>query len=173
METPGPLLGSTLGRQVDEMQASLNLIGLKQKPSDGIDQLTSALLSNADESVLSLMARGNADNFALGQLTDNDRLSLRAMLAQMDAMSSRIRQVLGDTKHVSSMPTPDPTAATPPPSLPLVDTRPSKCAADTGVMSSSPIAPKKEEDAVSTMATLPEPTPPLTIENGEGSMDLD
>ncbi|TQV94585.1 Zinc finger domain-containing protein, PHD-finger [Cordyceps javanica] len=171
-ENTGPLLGSMLGRQVDEMQASLNLIGLKQSPSDGIDQLTSALLSSADENVLSLMARGNADNIALGQLTNGDKLSLRAMLAQMDAMSSRIREVLGDTKpsqqHVSSMPTPDPTAATPPPSLPPP--------ADDAVPSSSPIAPKKEEDTAAIMAslaTLSEPTPPLTIENADGSMDLD
>ncbi len=167
-ESPGPLLGSTLGRQVDEMQASLNLIGLKQKPSDGIDQLTSALLSNADENVLRLMARGNADNIALGQLADNDKLSLRAMLAQMDAMTSRIRQVLGDDKPptqqcVSSMPTPDPTAMTPPPAD---DSR--------GVLRSSPIVPKKEEDtapAMTTMAALREPTPPLTIDGS--TMDLD
>lgn len=39
-----PLLGSSLGRQVDEMQASLNLIGLKRKRSEGLDVLTSALL---------------------------------------------------------------------------------------------------------------------------------
>lgn len=172
-ESPGPLLGSTLGRQVDEMQASLNLIGLKQRRSDGIDQLTSALLSNADENVLSLMARGNADNIALGQLTDSDKQSLRAMLAQMDAMSSRIRQVLGDSKphHVSSMPTPDPTAATPPPSL-MGDTMTLQHAA----VASSPVAPKKEEDlvaATTTMATLTEPTPPLTIDTVDGTMDLD
>lgn len=168
---PGPLLGSTLGRTVDEMQASLNLIGLRQRPSDGIDQLTSALLSSADENVLHLMARGNADNFALGQLTDSDKLSLRAMLAQMDAMSSRIRQVLGDTKptpqHISSMPTPDPTAAATPPA-PSADHHHA-----IAPRSSSPIAPKEEEDtatAMTTMAMLSEPTPPLTV---EGNMDLD
>ncbi|KAJ6785833.1 hypothetical protein PWT90_10241 [Aphanocladium album] len=170
-ESPGPLLGSTLGRQVDEMQASLNLIGLKQRPSDGIDQLTSALLSSADANVLNLMARGNADNIALGQLTEGDRQSLRAMLAQMDAMSSRIRQVLGESKHaVSSMPTPDPTAATPPPSLPAEDSIVTAALQ----RASSPIAPKKEEDAtITSMAALTEPTPPLTIENAEGTMDLD
>ncbi|KAJ4158275.1 uncharacterized protein LMH87_008808 [Akanthomyces muscarius] len=156
-ESPGPLLGSTLGRQ-----------------SDGIDQLTSALLSNADENVLSLMARGNADNIALGQLADSDKLSLRAMLAQMDAMSNRIRQVLGDSKpqHVSSMPTPDPTAATPPPSF----TGDTMALQHEAVPSSSPIAPKKEEDmaaATTTMATLTEPTPPLTIDTVDGTMDLD
>ncbi|KAM3454477.1 hypothetical protein MY3296_002934 [Beauveria thailandica] len=166
----GPLLGSTLGRTVDEMQASLNLIGLRQRPSDGIDQLTSALLSSADENMLHLMARGNADNFALGQLTDSDKLSLRAMLAQMDAMSSRIRQVLGDTKpppqqHISSMPTPDHTAAATPPAPPPDHNH------AMAPRSSSPIAPKEEEDtAMTTMAMLSEPTPPLTV---EGNMDLD
>ncbi|OAA74133.1 Zinc finger domain-containing protein, PHD-finger [Cordyceps fumosorosea ARSEF 2679] len=180
----GPLLGSAMGRRVDEMQASLNLIGLRQErpPSDGVGQLTSALLSAADDNMLNLMARGSADNMALAlggsggrgtqQLTDGDRLGLRAMLAQMDAMSSRIREVLGgdpDVKpqqqHVSSMPTPDPTAATTPPPRHLDD--------DDVVPSSSPIAPKKEEDSVANMAALSEPTPPLTIENADGVMDLD
>jgi len=39
-----PLPGSALERKVEEMQVSLNLIGLQQKRSDGINQLTSALL---------------------------------------------------------------------------------------------------------------------------------
>ena len=39
-----PLFGSELGRKVDEMQVSLNLMGLKRKRSEGIDMLTSALL---------------------------------------------------------------------------------------------------------------------------------
>lgn len=186
----GPLLGSTLGRPVDELQASLNLIGLKQRPAaDGIEQLTSAMLASADANVLRLMARGSADSIARGgPLTDGDRLSLRAMLAQMDAMSSRIREVLGDatssssdcrsdSKHaVSSMPTPDPTAAaaTPPPSLPAVDGSQQTGEPHVAVGSSSPIAPKKEEDTTTaSMATLTEPTPPLTIETAEGTMDLD
>lgn len=39
-----PFLGSSYDRKVEEIQASLNLIGLKQKPSDDVDKLTSALL---------------------------------------------------------------------------------------------------------------------------------
>ncbi|KAJ2968599.1 hypothetical protein NQ176_g9100 [Zarea fungicola] len=180
-----PLLGSTLGRTVDEMQASLNLIALKRKQSDNIDQLTTALLSQADENVLHLMARGNADNITQGQLTPNDELSLRATLAQMEAMSSYIRQLLGDEekhtiggnnmKHVSSMPTPDPTAATPPPPSPSLPLPAEAAKTVAQALSSSPtIEPKQEEiSGMMAMASLPEPTPPLTIDGADGLMDLD
>lgn len=40
----GLLLGSAYDRKVNEMQASLNLLGLKQSRSENIDQLTAALL---------------------------------------------------------------------------------------------------------------------------------
>lgn len=184
-EEQRPLLGSTLGRTVDEMQASLNLIALKRKQSDNIEQLTTALLSQADENVLHLMARGNADNITQGQLTPNDELSLRATLAQMEAMSSYIRQLLGDEekhtingnnmKHVSSMPTPDPTAATPPPPSPSLPLAADSAKTIVQALSSSPtIEPKQEEmSGMMTMASLPEPTPPLTIDGADGSMDLD
>lgn len=48
------------------------------------------------------MARGNAVNFASGELEKNDQQSLRAMLAHMEAMSSQIKSLLapGD-KYVS------------------------------------------------------------------------
>jgi hypothetical protein len=43
-ESGGVLAGSAYDRKVNEMQASLNLLGLKQNRSENIDQLTAALL---------------------------------------------------------------------------------------------------------------------------------
>lgn len=167
-----PLPGSALERKVEEMQVSLNLIGLRQKRSEGIDQLTSALLvstspgtpfrgscmltdstqSAADQSVLSLMAKGNADNIASGQLTRDDKQSLRATLAQMEAMSARIREVLGDDK-----PSPETPAMT--------------ADAHTPVSESSDINEPSEK--LESIAPVTEPTPPSTVDHAEGSMDLD
>ncbi|PTB67427.1 hypothetical protein BBK36DRAFT_1196583 [Trichoderma citrinoviride] len=149
-----PLVGSAYDRKVNEMQASLTLLGLKQSRSENIDQLTAALLSGADDNVLALMAKGDADNIASGHLVQNDRKSLRAMLAQMDAMGERIRHLLGDEAP--------PTASVPK-------------AADTG---SPPITdtsgvdtflPEKTEPS----APVTEPTPPSTVDHGEGTMELD
>lgn len=171
-----PLLGSELGREVDEMQVSLNLVGLKRKRSEDIDQLTSALLSSADENVVALMARSSADNLAAGNLTDDDKVGLRAMLAQMDAMGSRIRQMLGDkpqspstnthththtNTNTNTTPTPIPGAATPP-----AEAEPSTI---------SPERRKKrnndtEQDPNALLVT--EPTPPSTVDH-EGAMELD
>lgn len=49
--------------------------------------------------MLSIMALGSAGNFASGDLNVNDKQSLRAMLAQMEAMSNRIRGLLGTGPH--------------------------------------------------------------------------
>lgn len=43
-DSSGVLAGSAYDRKVNEMQASLNLLGLKQSRSENIDQLTAALL---------------------------------------------------------------------------------------------------------------------------------
>lgn len=43
-DSGGVLAGSAYDRKVNEMQASLNLLGLKQSRSENIDQLTAALL---------------------------------------------------------------------------------------------------------------------------------
>lgn len=173
-----PLLGSALDRRVDEMQLSLNMMGLRRHPSDGVDQLTSALLvcarpasfltncfvltlvnpppqSVADDNMLSLMARGNADSIASGQLTAGDRLGLRAVLAQMDAMSSRIRQVLAED------------TSTPPP-------QPIKAEVSSPVTKeSTPGFDDPRADKVDLSVLVTEPTPPSTVDHGEGAMDLD
>ncbi|GJC80673.1 hypothetical protein ColLi_03511 [Colletotrichum liriopes] len=79
-----------------EQQTVLNLVELaSSQPTTKLDDLTQALLSNADPAMLSLMARGSAENFASGEVNAADKQSLRAMLAQMDAMSARIRSLLG------------------------------------------------------------------------------
>ncbi|PHH82443.1 hypothetical protein CDD82_5941 [Ophiocordyceps australis] len=150
-----PLRGSALQRTVDEAQVSLTLASLRQSPSDKIDLLLSALVSAADPAVLALMAKGSAHNMALGQLTDTDRQSLRAMLAQMDAMSSRIRHVLGDDK---------------PPTAPL-GTLETNARTPVSEPPSGIEAPEKLDAMDDHLA---EPTPPSTVDHAdEGSMDLD
>lgn len=100
------------------------------------------------------MAKGNADNIASGELTATDRLGLRAMLAQMDAMSTRIRQVLAED---SSTPAPQPIKAEA--SSPVTEST-------TGL--NDPRAEKLDPSVPVT-----EPTPPSTVDHGEGTMDLD
>ncbi|PHH67720.1 hypothetical protein CDD80_586 [Ophiocordyceps camponoti-rufipedis] len=108
-----PLVGSALERKMDEMQVSLNLIGLREKPTERIGQLTSALLSAADDNVLALMAKANADNLAAARLGPSDRQGLRALLAQTDAMAARIRSLLDapppTTKPDAAAPVAEPT----------------------------------------------------------------
>ncbi|KAG6257778.1 hypothetical protein E4U23_000020 [Claviceps purpurea] len=184
LESAGPLRGSALGRKVEEMQVSLSLLGLQQKRSDGIELLTSALLSAADQNVLTLMAQSNADNIALNKLTDADRLGLRAMLTQMDAMSSRIRQVLGGAQHGTNnneaiaidaasagkgrgKGPADMVAAPRTPALTEVKAE-----------GSSPVMEMPGVSGVcrANMDTPPlvtEPTPPSTVDHAEGPMDLD
>lgn len=157
-ESAGPLHGSALERKVEELQVSLNLIGLRQKRSDGIEHLTSALLAAADPSVLSLMAKSSADNIALNQLTDTDRLGLRAMLTQMEAMSTRIRQVLGEEETVAPR-TPAPKAIKAEMSSPVT------------VISNG--IGHLHHVKMDTPPLVTEPTPPSTVDHAEGPMDLD
>ncbi|OAA43092.1 Essential subunit of the histone deacetylase Rpd3S complex [Metarhizium rileyi] len=149
-----PLPGSALDRKVDEMQVSLSLIGLQQQRSDGVDHLMSALLTATDDSMLALMAKGNAENFVSGQLTPNDRLGLRAMLAQMDAMSTRIRQVLAvDSATCASQPI--------------------KAEASSPVTELTTGLNDPRADKLDASMPVTGPTPPSTVDHGEGTMDLD
>lgn len=104
--------------------------------------------------MLSLMAKGNADNIASGQLNNGDRLGLRAMLAQMDAMSTHIRQLL-----TSDNSTPAPQIIKAEASSPITEST-------TGL--NDPRAEKMDPSFPVT-----EPTPPSTVDHAEGSMDLD
>ncbi|KHN95091.1 Essential subunit of the histone deacetylase Rpd3S complex [Metarhizium album ARSEF 1941] len=153
-DSTSPLPGSALDRRLHEMQVSLNLISLQQHRSDAVDQLTAALLASADDNMLALMAKGNAANFASGRLTAADRLGLRAMLAQMDAMSARVRKVLaGDT-------------CTPAP-------QPIKAEASSPVTESTMGLNDPRAEKMDPCMPVTEPTPPSTVDHGEGTMDLD
>ncbi|KAG7127628.1 hypothetical protein HYQ46_010409 [Verticillium longisporum] len=85
----------TIGQvSITEHQAALNLAQLRESNSDGISQLTTALLDNADPAILSLIARGDATNLASGNLGQRDQQSLQAMLAECKAMEARIHAAL-------------------------------------------------------------------------------
>ncbi|WXC62425.1 hypothetical protein SNK03_008275 [Fusarium graminearum] len=147
-----PLAGSDLQRTVDEMQLALTLTSLKESKSDGVDHLVTALLDAADPSVLSLMTKTDASNVSTGHLTDNDKRSLRALLAQVDSVGSRIRQLLGEPDGVSA-------------ALLNEDVIPS-------ILSPQDSAIAEPLDKV-TALPVTEPTPPSTFDHTEGSMDLD
>lgn len=163
------------------MQVSLSLLGLQQKRSDGIELLTSALLSATDQNVLSLMAQSNADNIVLNKLTEADRLGLRAMLTQMDAMSSRIRQVLGgvqhgtnnneaiaiDTASVGEGRGKGPADIVAAPRTPALT--------EVKAEGSSPVVEMADVSRANTDTPplVTEPTPPSTVDHAEGPMDLD
>lgn len=152
-------------RNMEEMQASLILTSLKTAPTDGLEQLTSALLvssldglylsqtnatkASAEPNVISLIAQGDADNIARDHLADQDKVSLRALLAQLETMSGRIRAALGDEAPLAL---PETLRGQVPPS----STANSKGSVDK--MDSEPL--------------VTEPTPPSTIDH-EGVMDFD
>lgn len=98
------------------------------------------------------MAKGNADNMNFGTLTADDRQSLRATLAQMEAMSTRIREVLGDEKPLSGSPAAPAGARTP---------------------VSEPSGSHEPTEKLEALAPVTEPTPPSTVDHAEGSMDLE
>ncbi|KAF5026644.1 hypothetical protein F66182_1270 [Fusarium sp. NRRL 66182] len=146
-----PLAGSQLQRTVDEMQLALTLTSLKERRSDGVDQLVTALLDAADPSVLALMGKTDAGNIATGHLTDNDKLGLRALLSHMDAMGARIRQLLGEPA--------------------AIDHQDEHVMAN--ILSPQDSAIAEPLDKVTAPLPVTEPTPPSTIDHAEGSMELD
>ncbi|KAI8279064.1 hypothetical protein K4K60_005848 [Colletotrichum sp. SAR11_57] len=102
-QTSPPLDSRTLAEQ----QAVFNMVELAStRQNNKLDDLTQALLMSADADVLSIMARGSAENFANGDLNANDKQSLRAMLAHMEAMSDRIKSLLGGGLHGVAGPAP-------------------------------------------------------------------
>jgi hypothetical protein len=104
-----------------------------------------------DPTVLALMAKTNADNIQFGRLSEDDRLGLRAMMLQMDAMSARIRKTLGEDSQSAASALASPGA--------------------TSVAEVTPMSSPREK--LQTIHPVTEPTPPSTIEHGDGSMDLD
>lgn len=108
-------VGSSLlnKRSLEEQQAVYNLAALSGQGTSGVNTLVDTLLvcasssvasaitmtnisaqAQADPSVISLMASGNSDHLANGNLNHMDQQSLRAMLAQMEKMTSQIRSML-------------------------------------------------------------------------------
>jgi hypothetical protein len=115
---------------VQTIQAALNLIELSATKGEDIDTLVDALMvskeinlypwhvhadylsqTQADDSLISFMAKGNFANFQTGKLDEKDKISLRAMLAMVDTMGDKIRQLLqpGESEMDSTFP-PSPTS---------------------------------------------------------------
>lgn len=101
------------------------------------------------------MAKANAQNIASGHLTDEDKLGLRALLAQMDAISARVRQALGQDAPLAGV------AAAPLGQASALD-----------VLSPENSAIAELDDKVPA-PPVTEPTPPSTVDHAEGAMDLD
>jgi hypothetical protein len=159
-------------RNLEEMQTSLILTSLKNRPAEGVEQLTSALLvrhlamvlapldysweelthsqASAEPNVISLIAQGNADNISRSNLIGSDEISLRALLAQMETMSSSIRQLLGEK-------------ACSPAHVALLNREAASSFEDS---KSSTIKMDVEQ-------LVTEPTPPSTIDHVDAAMDYD
>lgn len=134
-------------RNVEEMQASLVLASLKQSPPSSLDQLVSALLASASPDAISLIARGDATNIARDTLASQDKVSLMALLGEVESMGGRIRELL--EKETEPQP-------------------------DTNI-EDHPAAAQNKTDSADKMDTEPlvtEPTPPSTIDH-EGAMDFE
>lgn len=102
------------------------------------------------------MAKTNAQNIASGHLTEEDKLGLRALLAQMEAMSARVRQALDQDAPSASV------AAAPLGQGSVLD-----------VLSPESSAIAELDDKVAAPPPVTEPTPPSTVDHAEGTMDLD
>ena len=170
-KSPAPTATTSLGeRNVEQMQTCLILASLKSAPTDGLEQLTAALLvsdprehrcfylvnalanttkASAEPNVISLIAQGDADNIARDQLATRDKVSLRALLAQMEAMSGKIRETLGEEAETTL---PSAFGGQGPPST-IADS-------------------KGTVDKMDPEPPVTEPTPPSTIDH-EGAMDFD
>lgn len=102
-------------RPIQEAQTALNLVALSGgNESSGLDMLTEALLTNADQPILDLMARGSADNLASGNISTLDAQSLRAMKAQLAALTEAVDarlQLAPDSEPAAPTGTASPKAA--------------------------------------------------------------
>jgi len=105
---------------LETQQAAYNLAQLSGKGTAGVSTLVDTLILKAEEPVISMIASANPEHIASGQLNEMDKQALRAILAQIEQMSSLIRQVLTPTTSTHETITPiamQEQAAPPVPSL--------------------------------------------------------
>lgn len=93
LDAPRPPISIDI-RTLDEQQAALNLAQLSGQGSSSVTTLVDTLVAEADPALVSIMARGNPANMAAGKLTKMDQQSLRAMLAYMEEVSGKVRDLL-------------------------------------------------------------------------------
>ncbi|KAI1742159.1 hypothetical protein F4680DRAFT_413082 [Xylaria scruposa] len=85
---------------LEEQHAALSLLQLADGQGVGAHQLTEAIMSQANPSVISLIARDGAQHIASDSLADADVATLEAVLAQADALKQRVSKILeGRTHH--------------------------------------------------------------------------
>ncbi|KAI6091144.1 hypothetical protein F4821DRAFT_255429 [Hypoxylon rubiginosum] len=96
---------------LEEQQAALNLAQLSQGSDDGLSQLYQAIISQASPAVISMMANGDSQRIASGDLGSAETTSLQAMLAQAEALTQGIRQALAGRSSSSSQNMTDATAS--------------------------------------------------------------
>ncbi|KAK3997278.1 hypothetical protein QBC44DRAFT_230120 [Cladorrhinum sp. PSN332] len=90
-------------RTLEEQMAARNLTQLSSAGSRNISTLIDTMIAQAEPSVIDLMARANASHFGnVDQLSNMDKQSLRAMLAQVKTMGAQICQLLDTPEAVSA-----------------------------------------------------------------------
>jgi hypothetical protein len=108
-------------RSLEEQQAALNLSQLSSHRDDGVATLIDAMIvgftassliqtlanysqSQADPTVIGMMARADPTHLEQQQLTQMDQQSLRAILARAESMTENIRQLLASTTPAQTNP---------------------------------------------------------------------
>ncbi|KAI0456165.1 hypothetical protein F5B21DRAFT_513509 [Xylaria acuta] len=87
---------------LEEQQAALTLLQLAEGQGNGFHQLAQAMISQASPSTISMMAQGDAQRIAGDSLANADITTLKALLAQADALKQRVSKILeGRTHHAS------------------------------------------------------------------------
>jgi hypothetical protein len=87
-------VGPLSARGLEEQLAAQNLVQLSGQGNSGIGTLVDALLSAAEPGVISLMAQGNVDHIRRGLLSQMDKQSLRAMLANAEELAGALHQLI-------------------------------------------------------------------------------
>ncbi|KAI8950867.1 hypothetical protein F4801DRAFT_590071 [Xylaria longipes] len=79
---------------LEEQQAALTLLQLAEGPGDGVHQLAQAMMSQASPATISMIARGDAQRIASDSLANADVNTLKAVLAQAEALKQRVSKIL-------------------------------------------------------------------------------